>query len=175
MQFLLHVTCSCISHAYVLLFNIFDIFENFWDFSDCLSFSPSLLFTLVVSMAPKRKSTPARNPLRFGASSFSDPTLSHIQVRDDDAFKAFLENFSRQGIHSECQVILTGFADTDLPSVIHNRGWESLCDAPVTCLLILIQEFYSSTSFLHSRSRYAHSCHTAVSYGCASGSSDRVS
>ena len=94
-QLLLHVTCSCISHAYVLLFNIFDIFENVLDFSDCLSFSPSLFFTLVMSMAPKRKSTPARNPLRFGTSSSSNPTLSHIWFRDDDATKAFLENFFR--------------------------------------------------------------------------------
>ena len=95
MQFLLHVTCSCISHSYVLLFNIFDIFENVWDFFVCLSFSPSLLFMLVVSMAPKRKSTPARNPLRFGTSYSSDPTLSHIRFRDNDAFKAFSKNFSR--------------------------------------------------------------------------------
>ena len=94
MQFLLYI-CSCISHAYVLLFNIFDIFENVWDFFDCLSFSPFLLFTLVVSMAPKRKSTPAQNPLCFSASLSSNPTLSHIRFRDDDAFKAFLENFSR--------------------------------------------------------------------------------
>ena len=100
-KFLLHVTCSCISHAYVLLFNIFDIFENVWDFSDCLSFSPSLSFTLIVSMAPERKSTLAQNPLCSGASSSSNPTLSHIWFRDDDAFKAFSENFSRRGIHSE--------------------------------------------------------------------------
>ena len=95
-------------------------------------------------MAPKRKSTPARNPLRSGASSSFDPTLSHIQFRDDDAFKAFSENFSRRGIHSERQVILLNFADTDLPSVIHSRGWESLCDIPVTCPLVFIQEFYSN-------------------------------
>ena len=93
-------------------------------------------------MAPKRKSTPAQNPLRSGASSSSDPTLSYIQFHDDDAFKAFSEDFSRLGIHSERQVILTDFADTDLPSVIHSRGWESLCDVPVTCPLVLIQEFY---------------------------------
>ena len=43
MQFLLHVTCACIFHAYVLLFNILDIFETALDFSDCHSFSPSLL------------------------------------------------------------------------------------------------------------------------------------
>ena len=94
MQLPLHVTCSCISHAYVLLFNIFDIFENGWDFSDYLSFSPSLLFTLVVSIAHRRKSTPARNPLRSGASSSSNPTLSHIRFRGDDVFKTFSENFS---------------------------------------------------------------------------------
>ena len=92
-------------------------------------------------MTPKRKSTPTWNPLHSGASSSSDPTLSHIQFRDDDAFKAFSENFSRRGIHSERQVILTDFADTDLSSVIHCRGWESLCDVPVTCPLVLIQEF----------------------------------
>ena len=54
-----------------------------------------------------------------------------------------MENFSRRGIHSKRQVILTDFADTDLPSVIDSRGWESLCDVPVTCHLVLIQEFYS--------------------------------
>ena len=93
---------------------------------------------LVVSMTPKRKSTLAWNPLRFGASSSSDPTLSHIRFRDDDAFKAFLENFSRRGIHSERQVIPMDFADTDFPSIIHSRGWESLCDVPITCPLMLI-------------------------------------
>ena len=91
-----------------------------------------------MSMAPKRKSTPAWNPLHSSASSSSDPTLSHIRFRDDDAFKAFSENFSRRGIHLERQVILTDFADTDLPSVIHSKGWESLCDIPITCLLVLI-------------------------------------
>ena len=102
MHFLLHVTCSCISHAYVLLFNIFDIFENVWDFSNCSSFLlPLNLFTLIVSMAPKRKSTLARNPLRSNASSSTDPSPSTVRFYDDDAFKAFSENFSRRGIHSE--------------------------------------------------------------------------
>ena len=57
-------------------FNIFDIIDVAWDFSDCsFLFLPLFLFTLVVSMAPKRKSTPARNPLHLGASSSSDPHL----------------------------------------------------------------------------------------------------
>ena len=101
-------------------------------------FSPLFLFTLVVSMAFKRKSTPAWNPLRSSASSSSNPSPSNVRFRDDDAFKAFSENFFRQGIHSERQVVLSNFADTDLPSVIHSKGWESLCDIPVTCPLVLI-------------------------------------
>ena len=95
-------------------------------------------------MTPKRKSTPAWNPFRFDASSSFDPSPSNIRFHDDDAFKAFSENFSRRGIHSERQVVLSDFADTDLPSVIHNRGWESLCDVLVTCPFMLIQEFYSN-------------------------------
>ena len=105
---------------------------------------PLFLFTLVVSMAPKRKSTPTRNPFHSGASSSSNPSPSHIRLCDDDAFKAFLEKFSRQCIHSERQVILSDFADTNLTSVIHSRGWESLCDVSATCPLVLIQEFYSN-------------------------------
>ena len=95
-------------------------------------------------MAPKRKSTPARNSLRSDASSFTDHSPSTVWFRDDDAFKAFSKNFSRRGIHSEHQVVLSDFADIDLPSVIHNRGWESLCNVPVTCPLVLNQEFYSN-------------------------------
>ena len=109
-------------------------------------------------MAPKRKFTPSKNPLRSGASTSSDPTPSHIRFGDKDARKAFLENFSRRGIHSECQVILVDFANTDLPDVIHSQGWESLCDIPVTCPSMLIQEFYSnmhgfdsSVSLFHTR------------------------
>ena len=95
-------------------------------------------------MAPKHKSTPAQNPLRSGASSSIDPSPSTVRFHDDDAFKAFLENFSRWDIHSERQVILSDFVDIDLPSVIHSRGWESLCDVQVICPLVLIQEFYSN-------------------------------
>ena len=95
-------------------------------------------------MAPKHKSTPVQNPLHSGASSSTDPSPSTARFCDDDSFKAFSENFSRQGIHSERQVLMSDFADTDLPSVIHSRGWESLCDVPLTCPLMLIQEFYSN-------------------------------
>ena len=105
---------------------------------------PLFLFTLVVSMTPKRKSSPAQNPLHSGASSSSDSAPLSLQFCDDDAHKAFSENFSRRGVHSERQVILADFADTDLPTVIHSWEWESLYDVSVTCPLVLIQEFYSN-------------------------------
>ena len=89
-------------------------------------------------MAPKRKSTLARNPFHSGASSSTDPSPSTVRFCDDDAFKAFSKNFSRRGIHSERQVVLSDFTDTNLSSVIHSRGWESLCDISVTCLSMLI-------------------------------------
>ena len=57
-QFLLHVTCSCISHAYVLYFSIYLLYLNCFGAFPIVSFFPlSILFTLVVSMTPKRKST----------------------------------------------------------------------------------------------------------------------
>ena len=130
-------------HTYSL-FNILVIFELLWTFLIVFLSLPFFLFMLVICMAPKRKSTPAQNPLHSGASSSSDPSPSNVRFRDDDAFKAFSENFSRRGIHLERQVILLDFADTDLPSIIHNRGWESLCDVPITYPFVLIQEFYSN-------------------------------
>ena len=117
-----------------------------WDFFYCLSLSLSFLFTLIVSMAPKRKLAPSRNLLRSEASPSSDPTPSSIQFHDEDARNNFSENFSQRGVHSECRVILADFVDTDLLDVIHNRGWESLCDVLVTCPFVLIQEFYSNNT-----------------------------
>ena len=105
---------------------------------------PLFLLTLVMSMARKRKSTPTRNPLRSGASSSSNSAPISLRFRDDDAHKAFSENFSGRSIHSKRQVIMANFTNTDLPNVIHSQGWESLCDNPVTCPLVLIQEFYSN-------------------------------
>ena len=127
-------------HTYSL-FNILVIFELLGTFLIVFLSLPLLLFTLVMSMAPKRKSTPAQNPFHFGASSSSDFALLSLRLRDDDAFS---KNFSRRGVHSKCQVILADFADTDLPTIIHSREWESLCDVSVTCPLVLVQEFYSN-------------------------------
>ena len=52
---------------------LFLIYLIYFDCLGLFEFSfpslPLFLFTLVVSMAPKRKSTPAQNPFHFGASS----------------------------------------------------------------------------------------------------------
>ena len=123
---------------YLLYLNCFGAFL-------IVSFSlPFFVLTLVVFMEPKHKSTPTWNPLRSKASSSSDSTPISLQFHDDDTHKAFSENFSRRGNHSERQVILVDFVDTNLPDVIHIRGWESLCDDLVTCRLMLMQEFYSN-------------------------------
>ena len=125
------------THTYSL-FNILVIFELIGNFLIVFLSLPLFLFTLVVSMASKRKSTLARNPLHSGAYSSSDYAPFSLRFRDDDAHKAFSENFSRRGVYSERQVILADFADIDLPSVIHSREWESLCDVPITRPLVLI-------------------------------------
>ena len=143
-----------------LLFNIFDIIDVAWDFSDCSSlFLPLFLFTLVVSMAPKRKSTPTRNPLRSGASSSSDPSPSNVQFYDDDAFKAFSKNFSRQGIHSERQVVLSDFATPTFPlsftvgdgnHYVTSRSHVLSClsrSSTPTCTRLIVQYLSSSLTF----------------------------
>ena len=129
-------------HTY-LIFNIFDIIVVACNFSNCSSlFLPLILFTLVVSMAPKRKSTPAWNLLRSDASSPSDPSPpSNVRFHDDDAFKAFSKNFSRQGIHSKRQVVLSAFADTNLPSIIHNRDGSHYVTSQSHVLLCLSRSF----------------------------------
>ena len=95
-------------------------------------------------MAPKCRLTLSQNRFHSEASSSSDPTPSSIQLCDKDARKDFLENFSWRGVHSERRVILADFSYTNLPNVIHSRGWESLCDVLVICPSMLIQEFYSN-------------------------------
>ena len=160
-------------HMYLFshILTIVNFFRTFLTVSFSL---PLFLFTLVVSMAPKRKSTPDWNPLRSRASSSSNSAPLSLRFRDDDSHKAFSENFSRRGVHSERQVILADFADADLPTVIHSREWESLCDVPVTCSLVLIQEFYSnmhgidhSLPLFFTRIR-GTSYHTATCCECAS-------
>ena len=121
---------SCI-RTFISLYYDIELFGAFL-------FVPLSLSFVSCFMAPKRKSALSQNPLHSEASS-SNSTPSHVRFRDDKARKDFSENFSRQGIHSECQVILSDFSDTDLPTVIYSRGWESLYGIPVNCLSVIIQ------------------------------------
>ena len=97
MLILLHVTCSCIFYAYIPFFSYFDI-DIVW-YSLSLSLSLSLSHSL--HMAPKRKTTPSRNPFCSKASSSSDSSLLHVRFCDNKASQDFSENFSRRGIHSK--------------------------------------------------------------------------
>ena len=159
-QFPLHVTCSYILMHTFFLFNIFWYILTAWEFSNCLFLHLSLSSVYVsASMALKRKSAPSRrNPLRSRASSSSNPTPSSIQFCDEDAWKDFSENFSRWGVHSKHRVILLDFSDINLPTVIYNQGWESLCDILVTCPSMLIQEFYSNMHGLDTSVPLFHTC-----------------
>ena len=102
------------THTYSL-FNIVVLFELLGTFLIVFLSLPLFMFTTVVSMAPKRKSTPARNPLHSSASSSSDFAPLSLWFRDDDAHKAFLKKFSRRGVHSEHQVIWRTSATLTFP------------------------------------------------------------
>ena len=96
-------------------------------------------------MAPKqRKSILAQNPLQGSGSSSSSipPIPSLFWFYDEKAKKDFFEIFQARGVHPKCQVILSNFSNTMLPDVIWTRGWESLCEKPVRCLVVFIQQFY---------------------------------
>ena len=41
-------------------------------------------------------------------------------------------------------MILSDFFNIPLPNVIHTRGWKSLCEIPLRCPMMFIQEFYSN-------------------------------
>ena len=106
-------------HTYSL-FNLLVLFELLRTFLIFFLSLPLFLFTIVMSMAPKHKSTSPWNPLHSSASSSSDFAPLSLRFYDVDAYKAFSKNFSKRSVHSERQVILVDFTDTNLPIVIHS-------------------------------------------------------
>ena len=138
MLLILHVTCSCIFHAYILF-----IFSYFKLVFCSLSLS---LSRIDCAIAPKpHKSIPAQSPFCGSGSSSSDsPVPSHIRIHDEKAKTDLFENFQNRGVHLERQVILSDFSNTALPEVIQTRGWESLCGKPERCPVVFILEFYSN-------------------------------
>ena len=139
MILLLHVTCSCIFHAYVPFFSILLILIYVGTFLFVpLSLSLSQLIALwhlnVSLLHPETIFVPRAS----SSSSPTNSTPSHVWFHDDKARKEFSKNFSRCGIHSEHQVIILDFSDTNLSIVIYSRGWESLCGISVTCPSMII-------------------------------------
>ena len=126
------------------LFNILFIFALLGTFLIVFLSLPLFLFTLVVSMAFKRKSTPTRNPLYFGASSsFDSAPLSLfgfvMMMPTRHSWRTFLDEVFIQNAKSFWRT-----SPIDLPIVIHSQEWESPYDVPITCPFVLIQEFYSN-------------------------------
>ena len=68
----------------------------------------------------------------------------HVPGHPFRLFTDFVENFQDRDVHSERQVILSDFSDTTLLNVIRTQGWESLCEKPVRCPIVFMQEFYSN-------------------------------
>ena len=85
MQFFLHITCSCIFHAYILF-----LFYLLVLCCDGTFLFVSVFLSDSLHMAPKNKSTPFWNPFHFGASS-SDPTPLHIRFCDEKTLQDFSE------------------------------------------------------------------------------------
>ena len=137
------------SHVHAFFMHTYHSFLSFdiivdWYFFASLSLSLSLSLFDSLRMAPKHKSASSRNPLHCRASSSSNSTPPYVRFCDKKDRQDFSENIFRHGIHSERQVILSDFFDIDLPTIIHSKGWESLCDILVNCPSVIIQEFYSN-------------------------------
>ena len=109
-------------------------------FSLSLSHSLSLPPLIDCAMAPKRKSTPGRNPLQGSNSSSSSNPIPplHVQFRDEKAQQDFLENFQKHDVHLERHVVLSDFSDTPPPGVIRTRDWESLMEEPLRCPIVFV-------------------------------------
>ena len=133
----------CTSHVHAYVFSFLFLFL----FSGCnVVLSLSLSLSDRLHMAPKvRKSTLGQNPFQGSDSSSSDPIPPpHVRYHDEKAWKDFLENFKKCGVHPERHVILSDFSDTPFPIVIWTMGWESLLNSPLRCPIVFIHEFYSN-------------------------------
>ena len=175
MQFVLHVTCSYISHAYVpsfqylillMLLGTFLIVLFFFSLYFCLHWSclwhlnvnplqPGTLFVLVLLHLL------ILHLLTFGSMMM----MSLRNFRRTSLDEAFIWNSK-----SFCQTLPAptfplSFTVGDGSHCVTSRLPASRADPGV--LLQHAWDWSFSTSLLHSRSRYAHSCHTAT--GCCYG------
>ena len=170
------------SHVHAFLmhtysqFNIFWYIWTAWDFSDCLSLSPTFFY--LCSLCLWNQNVSLLRPRTLFV-----PVLLHLLILLLLTFSSMMmmpiRHFWRTSLDEafiwNAKSFWRTLPDTNLPSIIHSRGWESLCDVLVTCPLVYpgvllhhARDWSFSTSLFHSHSRYAHSCHTAAGCGCAS-------
>ena len=159
----------CIRTLFLIYFDIFELLGTFLIVSLCLLL---FLFTLVMFMAPKRKSTPSQNPLRSATSTSSDPTPSHIRFCDEGLLG---ELFSTR--HSFWTSSHSGGLRRHWPTRCHSQSWLGVTvwrpghisiSADPGVLLQHAWIWFFNTSLSYSHSRYTHCYHTATCCGCAS-------
>ena len=148
-----------------------------------LSMCISLSTLVYLTMAPKaQKSVPSKNPIsRFAYTSSSIPP--QLQFCDSNSHKEFEEKFSGWAIHSDRQVILSDFSDTMVSISFISRGWEFLCERPVTYPSMFIKEFllqyikcrYFCTQVLYTILWYMYSCYIGAYLQCTPSSQSRQS
>ena len=151
------------------LFSIYLLYLNCFGTFLIVSLSlPLFLFTLVVSMAPKRKSTPSQNPLRFGGIVFFWSYSSLSSVSWWECPKGLLgELFSTRCSFGK----LSHFRELcrHWPSHCHSQSGIGVTMWRLGHLSIpadsgvLLQHAWTwlfNTSFYYSRSRYMHCGHT---------------
>ena len=151
---------------------------NYFGTSLIVSFSlPLFLFMLVVFMAPKCKSTPARNPLHSGVSSSSNSAplslfgfvtmmLTRHSRRTflDEVFIRNAKSFWRTlpTLNFPLSFTVGNGSHCVRPDHLSSRAYPGV-------LLQYARDWSFNTSFLHLCLRYTHSYYTATCCGYASG------
>ena len=163
-------------HAYVpyiqYIFVYLNCLELFW--LSLSSLSLSLLFTLMRQWHQNVNLLHPETLFCSKASSSSDHTPSSIRFRDEDARKDFSKNFSRRGVHSECESFWRILSTLTYPMsftvgvgshCVTSRSYVLSCwsrSFTPTCMELILQYLFFILA-----SRYAHCCHTGVGIRCA--------
>ena len=145
MLFILHVTCSCIPMHMFFPFNIF--FDIFWTVLELFWLSSlSLPLSVYVSLLLWH---PNINLLHLGTLFIPGHPLcwqySFLCPVPwwEGQIELLWELFSmRHSFWTPSHLVELLWHQ--LPTVIYNKGWGPLCNAPITYPSVLIQEFYSN-------------------------------
>ena len=150
----MHFPCIC------TLLSILVIFELLGTFLIVFLSRPLVLFTLVMSMTPKHKSTSARNPLHSGASSSSDSAPlslfgSVMMMPTRHSRSTFLNEAFIQNAKSFCRTLPTptfplSFTVGDGSHCVMSRSYVLLClsrSFTPTCMGLIVQYLSFSLAF----------------------------